>query len=152
MGGSQTPILEQCGLPNQNNQNQQPYFLPNNIDNNDLPQSIGNNINSGLNGSNPGLKSCSQSTCCELLDPDDIGHPCSCEPIEVPTTSSERSSSFNSCTLPLKPLKGILKKSADKFRNHQDLEEQFHMHAMTLPRDARFHHMSMTEIGNNKEA
>ena len=149
MGGSQTPILEQCGLPNQNNQNQQqPYFLPNNIDNNDLPQSIGNNINSGLvNGSNPGMKSCSQSTCCELLDPDDIGHPCSCEPIEVPTTSSERSSSFNSCTLPLKPLKGILKKSADKFRNQQDLEEQFHMHAMTLPRDARFHHMSMTEIG-----
>jgi len=175
MGGPQTPILEQCtGLPNQNNQNQQlqqPYFLPNNIDNeNHLPppqqqsSSIGNNINNPglLNGlpnsnnpgfgSNPGLKSCSQSTCCELLeDPDDLGvhTSCSCEPIEVPTTSSERSSSFNSCTLPLKPLKGILKKSANKLQQlgqHQDLEEQFHMHSMTLPRDARFHHMSMTEI------
>ena len=107
MGGPQTPILEQCtGLPNQNNQNQplqQPYFLPNNIDNeNHLPppqqqsSSIGNNINNPglLNGlpnsnnpsfgSNPGLKSCSQSTCCELLeDPDDLGvhTSCSCEPI-----------------------------------------------------------------------
>ena len=51
-----------------------------------------------------------QSSCCKV-DPD-VNPPCSCDAIEVPpATSSERSSSYNSCTLPLKPLKGILKKS-----------------------------------------
>ena len=67
-------------------------------------------------------------------DPNDI-QPCTCETIEVPTTSSERSSSFNSCTLPLKPLKGILKKN--KNQNHQGDFDQEIM-SMTLPRDARF--------------
>ena len=71
------------------------------------------------------------STCCELMEPDPSQvQPCTCETIEVPTTSSERSSSFNSCTLPLKPLKGILKKSREL--NPCD------MTSMTLPRDARF--------------
>jgi len=37
---------------------------------------------------------------------------CSCETVPCTTTSSEHSSSFNSCMLPLKPLKGILKKSS----------------------------------------
>lgn len=45
------------------------------------------------------------STCCSIVDPNEV-HPCNCEPIEVPS-SEERSSSYNSCTLPLKPLKVV---------------------------------------------
>ena len=67
------------------------------------------NVPSNQNFQDP-LETCPpQSSCC-TVDPD-TNPPCSCDAIEVPATSSERSSSYNSCTLPLKPLKGILKKS-----------------------------------------
>ena len=56
------------------------------------------------------------STCCSIVDPNEV-HPCNCEAVEVPTTtSSERSSSYNSCTLPLKPLKVVVKPQSHIFQ------------------------------------
>merc|ERR1719219_444160 len=88
-----------------------------------------------------------QSSCCTVDPEDELPTICNCEAVEVPEVpSSERSSSYNSCTLPLKPLKGILKKTSVNLTNpqqHQELMEQQkqqqlllqqqHQHAMTLP-------------------
>ena len=53
-------------------------------------------------------------------------------------TSSERSSSYNSCTLPLKPLKGILKKKNNQQENSgngPNHMREMSYSTMTLPRD-----------------
>jgi hypothetical protein len=58
---------------------------------------------------------CQGESCCPIESEESMQLPhCNCEAVEVPctATSSEHSSSYNSCTLPLKPLKGILKKSS----------------------------------------
>ena len=87
----QTPIIDFHNMPNNPNNHSQNSIIQNGID---------------------PLETCPpQSSCC-TVDPD-MNPPCSCDAIEVPNTNSERSSSYNSCTLPLKPLKGILKKSSN---------------------------------------
>ena len=62
------------------------------------------------------LEDCQGKSCCPIESEESMQLPshCNCEAVEVPgtATSSEHSSSYNSCTLPLKPLKGILKKSS----------------------------------------
>lgn len=79
---------------------------------------------------------CGGEDCCPV-DPEAMQAPCNCEAVEVPgnalTSGSERSSSYNSCTLPLKPLKGILKKSSNN--SNMTLQLQPMNNSMTLPRD-----------------
>ena len=78
----------------------------------------------------------SSTACCPINPEEPLQPQCSCEAIEVPITSSERSSFYNSCTLPLKPLKGILKKSSNN-----EPTPPFHHNSMTLPRgDIHLHH------------
>lgn len=82
---------------------------------------------------------CGGEDCCPV-DPEAMQAPCNCEAVEVPnaagTSGSERSSSYNSCTLPLKPLKGILKKSSNNSNMTLQLQpQQIQPNSMTLPRD-----------------
>lgn len=58
-----------------------------------------------------------------------------CFQVPCTATSSERSSSYNSCTLPLKPLKGILKKKNNQQENSGNHMREMSYSTMTLPRD-----------------
>ncbi len=80
---------------------------------------------------------CGGHECCPVPEP--VPESCNCEAVEIPgngtATSSERSSSYNSCTLPLKPLKGILKKSNTNQLPVLPTNQQPYGIMQTLPRD-----------------
>jgi hypothetical protein len=76
---------------------------------------------------------CQLTNCCQVVPPDSgIQPPCNCgaaaDDSDMQMSNSDRSSSYTSCTLPLKPLKGILKKKSKHLAGLAGL-------AMTLPRD-----------------
>jgi len=124
---------------------QQPTPTPSNVQN--MQNIETRNIQEELNqepNSNQMPEDCQNELCCPIDQSEEAMQPpqhCSCEAVEVPctATSSERSSSYNSCTLPLKPLKGILKKknsqqenSGNNGPNHM---REMSYSTMTLPRD-----------------
>ena len=126
-------------------QPQQHQLTPSNV------QSMQDELNQQINNQDI-IEDCQGESCCPIESEEAMQPPhCNCEAVEVPctATSSERSSSYNSCTLPLKPLKGILKKSSNPNHSGGGLglgglgsnmgHPQMSLSSLTLPRDMLCH-------------